>query len=88
VDLLRQLLSYLLAEGGIAEGGVAPGFGAESIGLAEGQRLGYALDYLGRMLAAQAAMMGYRDGFLLIAIAFIVAIPPAWLMRLRPRRAG
>lgn len=88
VDMLRQLLSYLLAEGGIAEGGIAPGFGAESIGLAEGQRLGYALDYLGRMLAAQAAMMGYRDGFLLVAIAFVIAIPPAWLMRLRPRRGG
>lgn len=88
VDLLRQVLGYTLAEGGLAEGGVAPGFGPESIGMAEGPRLAYALDYLGRVLAAQAGMMGYRDGFLLTALGFLLAIPPAFLMRRRAAAAA
>ena len=88
VDLLRQLLGYTLVEGGLAEGGVAPGFGQEGIGMAEGPRLAYALDYLGRVLAAQAGMLGYRNGFLPTALGFLLAIPPAFLMRRRAAAAA
>lgn len=88
VELLRQMLGPILAQAGLAEGGLADGFGPDSIGLAEGPRLAYALDYLGRILAAQAGMMGYRDGFLLTALVFLLAIPPAFLMRRPSPKSG
>ena len=79
--MLRQLLGHTLTQAGMPEGGIAPGFGSESVGLAEGPRLGYALYFLGRIVAAQASMMGYRDGFLVSALGFLLAVPPALLMR-------
>lgn len=42
-----------------------------------------ALDYLGKVLAAQSSMMGYRDGFMVVAAIFMLAIFPALLMRQR-----
>jgi EmrB/QacA subfamily drug resistance transporter len=39
-----------------------------------------ALDYLGKMLQSQADTMGFQDGFMLIAIVFIVALVPAYIL--------
>ena len=38
------------------------------------------LDHLGRMLQSQADTMGFQDGFMLIAIVFIVALVPAYIL--------
>ncbi|MFD2235385.1 MDR family MFS transporter [Phaeospirillum tilakii] len=42
--------------------------------------------FLSAMISAQATVMGFRDGFLLVAALFFVALVPAWLMR--PGRKG
>ncbi len=39
-----------------------------------------ALDYLGRVVYAQAYTMGFRDSFLIIAIVFMLGLIPAWIM--------
>jgi EmrB/QacA subfamily drug resistance transporter len=41
---------------------------------------GYAADFLGRVVYAQANTWAYREGFILVAVVFLVAIGPAWLM--------
>jgi hypothetical protein len=38
------------------------------------------LDLLGRMLQSQADTMGFQDGLMLIAIVFIVALVPAYIL--------
>jgi len=50
-------------------------------GVPESIRQAGAFDYLGRMIAAQGSMMGFRDGFLVVAAMFLFALLPAWLMR-------
>jgi len=37
------------------------------------------------MIAAQAQVMGFRESFLLVAVAFFAAIAPAWSMREKKR---
>ena len=49
-------------------------------GLPESARQPIALDYLERMVTAQASNAGYTDGFMVIAIVFLVALIPAWIL--------
>ncbi|NIM27750.1 MAG: hypothetical protein GTO67_07390 [Gammaproteobacteria bacterium] len=63
----RELLaetSRLLSEGGIAEG----------------LRQALALDHLGRMIQAQADTLAFQDGFRLVALVFVLALIPAWIL--------
>ena len=46
-----------------------------------------ALDYLGRMIAAQASTIAYQDGFLLVTAVFVVALLPTWLIGWLDRRS-
>jgi MFS transporter, DHA2 family, multidrug resistance protein len=39
-----------------------------------------ALNYLGKVIHAQAYTMGFRDSFLLVGIVYVLAIIPAWIM--------
>jgi len=39
-----------------------------------------ALHYLGRVVQAQAYMLGFRDSFLIAALVFTLALIPAWIM--------
>jgi len=44
-----------------------------------------ALNHLGKMIYAQASTFGFQDGFLMIAILFLGALVPAWILgRARP----
>ncbi len=46
-----------------------------------------ALDYLGKVIHAQASTMGFQDAFMIIAFTFICALVPAWFLgRERARR--
>lgn len=60
----------LLAGGGIAEAVRQPG----------------ALHYLGRVLEAQANTMGFKDGFLILAVVFVAALVPALVLGRSSRR--
>jgi MFS transporter, DHA2 family, multidrug resistance protein len=57
-------MEALLARSGVPEDLVGPG----------------ALHYLGRVIHAQAYTMGFRDAFLLVAIVYVLAMIPAWIM--------
>ncbi len=48
------------------------------LGLSENVRGPGALHYLNEMIEAQAAARGFTDGFLMIAIVFLLAAIPAW----------
>jgi penicillin V acylase-like amidase (Ntn superfamily) len=39
-----------------------------------------ALHYLSRVVEAQANTMGFKDGFMLLTVVFILALIPAWTM--------
>jgi MFS transporter, DHA2 family, multidrug resistance protein len=39
-----------------------------------------ALHFLGKVIYAQAYTMGFRDSFLVVAIVYVLAIIPAWIM--------
>jgi hypothetical protein len=39
-----------------------------------------ALHYLSRVVEAQANTMGFKDGFMLLTVVFILALVPAWTM--------
>ncbi len=39
-----------------------------------------ALHYLGQVVHAQANTIGFQDGFLVLAISFLFAMFPAWLL--------
>jgi hypothetical protein len=39
-----------------------------------------ALNYLGKVIEAQALTMGYQDGFIMISIVFSLALIPAWIL--------
>jgi len=41
--------------------------------------------FFSNMIAAQAQVMGFRESFLLVAVAFFAAIAPAWSMREKKR---
>lgn len=55
-------------------------------GASDTQRLSEALYFLGRMVYNQAAMIGFRDGFMLIAIVSALAVIPALLLGVAARR--
>jgi MFS transporter, DHA2 family, multidrug resistance protein len=59
---LLSKVRSLLADGGVSENLLGPG----------------ALHYLGKMIVAQASALGFNDGFLIIALVFILAVIPAW----------
>ena len=40
-----------------------------------------ALHFLGRIVEAQAQTMGFKDGFMIIAVVFILALIPAMMLR-------
>lgn len=44
-----------------------------------------AMDYLGKVIHAQATTFGFQDGLMVIAVVFVAAMVPAWLLR-RTRR--
>jgi hypothetical protein len=50
-------------------------------GVPDTQRLAGSYDFLGRILQAQAGMLGFRDSFLAVAVACLVALLPALAMR-------
>ena len=52
----------LLNEAGVSEAVQQPG----------------ALDYLGKVIHAQATTFGFQDGFMVVAILFVFALIPAW----------
>jgi DHA2 family multidrug resistance protein len=56
----------------LAQAGVAPDI----------QNAG-ALNYLGKVVYAQASTLGFRDSFIVCAIIFTVALIPAWIMGMR-----
>ncbi len=39
-----------------------------------------ALDYLGRMVYAQAYTLAFRDCFMIVTLVFVLSLIPAWLM--------
>jgi hypothetical protein len=47
-----------------------------------------ALYYLGKMIAAQASARGFNDGFLIIALVFVLAVIPAWNLGKVRRQPG
>jgi MFS transporter, DHA2 family, multidrug resistance protein len=63
----RELLRQterLLAEGGVPES----------------QAAALSLDHLARMLEAQAETLAFQDGFHLLALVFLAALVPAWIL--------
>lgn len=56
-------------------------------GVPEGIREAGAVTFLGRIIAAQGSMMGYRDCFFIVSAMFLAALLPAFVMRRRPRSA-
>ncbi|MDH5537209.1 MAG: MFS transporter, partial [Betaproteobacteria bacterium] len=61
---LLRQMEALLARSGVPEDLVGPG----------------ALHYLGKVIHAQAYTMGFRDAFLLVAIVYVLAMIPAYIM--------
>ena len=69
----RELLGQvtgLLQQGGVAEAFHQPG----------------ALHFLGQVIEAQANTLGFKDGFLILAVVFLLALVPAWRMGSGKRR--
>lgn len=57
-------------------------------GLAADVQSAAALNYLGKVVYAQASTLGFRDSFLVCALIFTVALVPAWIMGMqRPGHA-
>ncbi|MHA1559796.1 MAG: DHA2 family efflux MFS transporter permease subunit [Alphaproteobacteria bacterium] len=50
-------------------------------GLSDAAQLPMAVGYLGRIIVAQASALAFRDGFLIVAGIFMLAIIPALMMR-------
>ncbi len=61
---LLRQMETLLARAGVPENLQGPG----------------ALEYLGRVIYAQAYTMGFRDSFLLVGAVYVLAMIPAWIM--------
>jgi len=71
----RELLAKverLLHEGGLAGAHLKSG----------------ALDYLGRVVHAQATTFGFQDAFLALACMFVIALVPAWFVARATDRSG
>lgn len=57
-------------------------------GVPEDLQAAGALNYLGKVIYAQAYTMGFRDSFLVVGVIFTLALIPAWAMgRNKPRTA-
>jgi EmrB/QacA subfamily drug resistance transporter len=69
---LLSKVNALLAQAGVSENVRGPG----------------ALHYLGEMIEAQASARGFSDGFLIIALVFVLAVIPAWNLGKARRRPG
>lgn len=69
---LLSKVRTLLADVGVSENLLSPG----------------ALHYLGKMIAAQASARGFNDGFLIIALVFVLAVIPAWNLGKARRQPG
>jgi MFS transporter, DHA2 family, multidrug resistance protein len=69
---LLSKVRALLMEAGVSENVLGPG----------------ALHYLGKMIEAQASAQGFNDGFLIIALVFVLAVIPAWNLGKARRRPG
>ena len=52
-------------------------------GLPESLHTPGALHYLGEIVFAQAYTLGFKDGFLVLAFVFLLALIPAWTMRVK-----
>lgn len=52
-----------------------------SLGLSPDQLLPQALRFLGNVIHFQAYARGFQDSFLLLALVFVLALIPAWIMR-------
>ena len=61
------MVSSLLHGGGVPDAVLQPG----------------ALHYLGRVVEAQAQTMGFQDGFMVIAVVFILALIPAMILAVK-----
>jgi hypothetical protein len=61
---LLARVAELLQRGGLPDSALQPG----------------ALDYLGRVVYAQALGLGFQDAFFFICFAFALAFVPAWLL--------
>lgn len=68
---LLSKVRELLAQAGVSQDALGPG----------------ALHYLGEIIEAQASARGFHDGFMLIAIVFVLAVIPAWNLGKARRRA-
>jgi predicted MFS family arabinose efflux permease len=69
---LLARVKTLLTEAGVSENLLGPG----------------ALHYLGKMIEEQASARGFNDGFLIIALVFVLAVVPAWNLGKARRKAG
>ena len=49
-------------------------------GLPDFQQAPAALEFLARMITAQASTLAFQDGFLVITVIFLVALGPTWLL--------
>jgi DHA2 family multidrug resistance protein len=57
-------------------------------GIPDEMQMAGAMNYLGRVIHAQAYTMGFRDSFLVVALIFAFALIPAWIMgRTKPQHA-
>ena len=61
---LMGRITELLSQGGISEELLRPG----------------SLHFLGRVIEAQASTMGFKDGFMIIAVVFVCALLPALML--------
>jgi hypothetical protein len=50
-------------------------------GVADGIRQGGVYDYMSRVVLAQASMLGFRDTFIVVSVACLLAVGPAMLLR-------
>ncbi len=67
-----KLTGQLLAQGGASENLQQSG----------------ALDFLGRVIYAQASTSGFQDGFMIVSALFVVTLIPAWAMGVVGRPEG
>jgi hypothetical protein len=44
-----------------------------------------ALNFLGRVVYAQAYTLAFRDCFLIVTVVFLLSLIPAWIMGIRRR---
>ena len=51
-----------------------------SEGIPQAMQESVALDHLSKMINAQASTLGFQDGFLMIAVLFLAALIPAWIL--------